>query len=206
MTENEAQINIIHYFIQNVKPKNPIIVIEFPFNEYARRADMVFIVDGLTHAVEIKTEKDNLDKLKTQINDYRMVFDFTYIAAEGKSYRSINQKIPKSTGIIEINGAAVIKRKPKRIIRLNKEAILSSIDSSFIKKSKVPHKKGSKHDVIVEVAKKLKVSDCRKLLVDYIINRLKDRSDLFLREVGNSIHTDDLLLLTRPSAKLSVLN
>jgi hypothetical protein len=204
MTENEAQISVIKYFLGAFKNSAPMIIIELPFCEYTRRADVVFVIEGQTHAVEIKTERDKLSTVEAQIDDYSKVFDFNYIAAEGKNYFGITKLSSRNIGILEINGMAKRRRPAKQIKRLNKAAVLSTIDFAFLRKHEKTVYKGTKQDTITATARKMTISECRELLNDFLYCRYKSRCDLFYKEVGETIHTDDLLTLTRPLTELSI--
>ncbi|PSU23968.1 hypothetical protein CTM88_19335, partial [Photobacterium aquimaris] len=52
---------MIDYILQN--NEKSIFVSEFPFNFQKRRADILTIDDDLTHAIEIKSDIDNIYKL-----------------------------------------------------------------------------------------------------------------------------------------------
>ncbi|MFC1524634.1 sce7726 family protein [Thermodesulfobacteriota bacterium] len=203
MTENEAQTRIINYFLNTFSCTNPIVIVEFPFCEHTRRADVVFIVNDFTHAVEIKTEGDNIRTIDSQIKDYKKIFDFNYIATEGKNFRRIIKNNYGSAGILKLDEKVKMHRNARQVKRLDKVAMLSSVDFAYLKKQDNTVVKSGKHDSIIASANRLNKDESRNILIRFICDRYKRRSDSFLNEIGESIHTDDLLLLSRPSADLS---
>ncbi len=203
MTEQEAQVKILEYFLRSYNCSEMIVALEMPFCEYKRRADMVLVVDGFTHAVEIKTKADNIGKLYDQISDYKKIFDFSYIASEGRNFKSVIKRNYGNAGIINLDKNATRHREAKQIKRLEKISLLSSVDFSYIKRQKDAIIKSTKQESINETAKRMKIEDCRRVFVNFIIDRYRPRSTSFFYEIGESIHTDDLLILSLPVADLS---
>lgn len=203
MTEQEAQVKIIEYFLKFYNCNEMIVALEMPFCEYKRRADIILVIDGLTHAVEIKTQFDNIGTLKDQIYDYKKIFDFNYIAAEGNNFSSIIKKNYGNVGILRIDKIVTEHRKSRRTKRLDKPSLLSSVDFSYMKRQNHTVIKSTKQESINESAKKMRLEECRKMFVDFIVDRFSRRSKSFFSEIGDSIHTDDLLILSRPDADLS---
>jgi hypothetical protein len=82
----------------------------------------VAVINGAFHGYEIKSASDTLQRLPSQIEAYRKIFDYLTIVTENKYHERIVNFVPSWIGIIicnEANGVKKIKqvRKPK----LNKE-------------------------------------------------------------------------------------
>lgn len=56
-------------------------------------------INGSSHAYEIKTELDTLNKLEKQINDYSKVFEFINVVVHPKHLKKVKEIIPEYCGI-----------------------------------------------------------------------------------------------------------
>lgn len=93
---NEAIIKAS--FINNVllKSKNSITVFEMKTN--TRRVDLLKL-NGESIAYEIKTDLDNFDRLSHQVNEYRKVFEKTYVICSENRREEVEKCIPCDVGI-----------------------------------------------------------------------------------------------------------
>lgn len=76
-------------------------------------ADIV-IINGHTVVYEIKSDLDSFDRLTSQINSYKPLYDFVYVVTHPAAVNTIKSKIDKSVGIIvlEQDGSLVTQKKP----------------------------------------------------------------------------------------------
>lgn len=204
MTELDAQVSLLNFVLAKEKGSLPIFSIETPFCEYKRRADVVAIIDGYTYAFEIKTDSDNLDSLKSQIEDYSKVFDYCYLASEGKNLAIAKSSLARKFGVISLGSVSSQQRIPRQNKRLDKLSILSSIDFNYLKGVVKDRSWNTKQDTVEGLSKTITIEKARSLYVSYLTSRYQQRNELFFSEVGKVIHTDDLLLLSRESSALTL--
>lgn len=57
-------------------------------------------INGKSHAYEIKTELDNLEKLAKQLNDYLSTFEYIYVVIHPKHLKRVINIIPDNCGVI----------------------------------------------------------------------------------------------------------
>ncbi|MDX9757329.1 MAG: sce7726 family protein [Bacilli bacterium] len=74
---------------------------EFPINN--SRIDIASI-NGKSVAYEIKTQYDKLSRLKKQIGDYSLCFEYVYVICENSKTKFVLEKIPQYCGIYEYAG------------------------------------------------------------------------------------------------------
>lgn len=79
------------------------------------RADFLTI-NGNTTSFEIKSSRDNLDRLKKQSTDYLNVFEYNYVVTDYKHLSGVETKIPDSFGIWTFDDG---KKKQHRQAALN---------------------------------------------------------------------------------------
>lgn len=58
------------------------------------------IFNGTSTVYEIKTEYDSLDRLRTQIEDYRKVFDYSYVVTSKSRLKAVEAIAPHNVGIL----------------------------------------------------------------------------------------------------------
>lgn len=91
-------------------------------------ADIV-IVNGQSVAYEIKTELDNFERLKDQIESYTMLYDNVNVVTHSKAIQSLYKILPEKVGILFLDDDGIIKMD--RIAGDNAEKF-SVIPASYI--------------------------------------------------------------------------
>jgi hypothetical protein len=176
--------------------KKAIFVSEFPFNFQKRRADILTIDDDLTHAIEIKSDIDNIYKLNSQIEDYLKSFNKVSIFISTKHIKVINT-LHKNIGIFILkNDEIVCKRKPKTRKKLDKRILLDFLSTPEIKtlyKKKV--KSTSRIDLISNIENKISLQEINKLTVLSLKNKITPTFKLFIHERINETTIHDLSIL-----------
>lgn len=114
------EITIKANFINNVLSKTKNHVTIFELNSGKSRLDLCK-VNGKSIAYEIKTDLDNLNRLKKQLNDYLVVFEKVYIICSQKRSETIEKYIPDDCGIYSYR----ITQKGKYIFKELKRAKMS---------------------------------------------------------------------------------
>jgi hypothetical protein len=78
------------------------------FRVGACKADCV-IVNGITTCYEIKTEYDNLSKLRTQINAYLKLFDKVNVVVSERYIDAVRDNVPVEVGIILLSRKGALR-------------------------------------------------------------------------------------------------
>lgn len=134
--------SIIKYFLTKefIGNKNEVCMFEFPVLN--SRADFVRI-NGVSHAYEIKTEIDTLNRLRPQLIDYMSAFEYVTVVIHPTHLKKVKSMIPKRVGIMTyvqedntikfntVREASLIKTY-KKGVQLN---VLNSSDLKYIIKS-----------------------------------------------------------------------
>lgn len=185
---------MIDYILQN--NEKSIFVSEFPFNFQKRRADILTIDDDLTHAIEIKSDIDNIYKLNSQIDDYLKSFNKVSIFISTKHIKVINT-LHKNIGIFILkNDEIICKRKPKIRKNLNKRILLDFLSTSEIKAlSNQNTTNMSRIDLILEMESKISLYKINKLAVISLKNKILPTFQLFINERINKTTIHDLSTL-----------
>ena len=151
--------SIIKYYLTRefIGNDNEVCMFEFPVLN--SRADFVRI-NGVSHAYEIKTELDTLDRLETQLGDYLAVFEYVTVVIHLKHLEKVKKLISRRVGIITyVLEDNVIKfdnfreaapnRNYKKVVQLD---TLNSNDLQFIIKtileSNVPNYKEERYKLV----------------------------------------------------------
>lgn len=97
-----------------------IIINEFDVCGGTSRVDIA-VVNGQLHGYEIKSERDNLNRLPAQIENYNRVFDTMTIVVSKSHVEKIKDMVPCWWGIQYVTGTAEeLKVHTKRKARLNR--------------------------------------------------------------------------------------
>jgi hypothetical protein len=96
------------------------------------RVDFITI-NGRTTSYEIKSEFDNLSKLKKQINDYSKAFEYNYVVLDVKHKKNAEKIIPEYYGILTFRNGNLYQ---SRRALLNKN-IQSEVQLSLLSKKEL---------------------------------------------------------------------
>lgn len=97
-----------------------IIINEFDVCGGISRVD-VAVVNGQLHGYEIKSERDNLERLPSQIDSYNLVFDTMTVVVSKNHIDKIKDMVPKWWGVQYVTGTAdKLTLHTKRKARPNK--------------------------------------------------------------------------------------
>lgn len=104
-----------------------IVVNEFDVCRGSSRVD-VAVINGQLHGYEIKSERDNLNRLPDQMESYNLVFDTMTIVVAKNHLEKVSEMVPKWWGIQYVSGNPnKLKLRTKREASPNKH-----VDSFFI--------------------------------------------------------------------------
>lgn len=132
LTANVLKESISAYL--SSRDPNGIIGSEVMYGSSRRVADMVFISNGHSYAIEIKSEFDSTARLEDQLKDYQTLFDYIIIFSAPNHINRINTSIPDYVGLYSINKYGIQKLRGERKNRnVQKSEMLISIPSATIK-------------------------------------------------------------------------
>lgn len=152
------EITIKSNFINNIllKTKNHITI--FELNAGKSRLDLCK-VNGSSIAYEIKTDLDNLNRLKKQLDDYLKLFEKVYIICSKKRAETIEKYLPNECGIYSYR----VTKKGKYIFNEIKVAKYSNMLNSKNQLELLTKKE------LENIANKKSLS--RSSLIEYIISK-----------------------------------
>jgi len=78
------------------------------FRVGASKADCV-IVNGISTCYEIKTDYDNLTRLKSQVDSYLKIFDKVNVVVSAKNLNSVLHTVPEEVGVILLNKSGTFR-------------------------------------------------------------------------------------------------
>lgn len=188
---------IIDYLLD----QNPRIIIgnEVMYGAERRMVDLIVLNDSNITAIEIKAQKDSFKRMTDQIREYKKIFSYVYIYITENHLQRATQSLSDDIGIYIITNNNEIKliRRATKQVKLDKSAMLSSINSSYLYKLS-PEKKDLNADEIRIFYQKKSMKFLQRVLYDFFESKLKDQFNTFLSEKGNITHIEDIFLLSFP--------
>ena len=113
---------------------NGVIGFEIMYGSSRRVADMIFISNGYSYAIEIKSEIDSTSRLKGQLKEYQSLFDYILIFSAPKHVKKIQSEISKDIGLYSISEVAIETVQREKFNRsAQKSEMLISIPSAAVK-------------------------------------------------------------------------
>lgn len=199
--ENHIKARIIDYLLRRL-PEKGLIMSEVPFSELSRRVDLLVVANEL-HAIEIKSERDNLDRFSSQLDDYLSFFERITVFCSKSHLKTIRRLIPKPVGLIVFDASRWTFRlqQPSRKRRgITKHAWLQFLHAREIQKalSQSGLKQTKKFPIEVlrqQLSRLLTRQEMRAYVLDALQKRYEKRFQMFLSERGKFTHTDDVSLL-----------
>lgn len=197
-TKNNASFvktALIDFWLKNQKAD--LIVNEAPFFRGNRRADIIMIKDKSLIAFEIKSELDNLKNLKTQISDYKKIFDFVYVVIDKKFEKAKELNIlSKKIGILVYDKNISIKREANKIRLFQKKDLISLLwrkDLEIL----LNNKKQDFDSLQKQAQTKLTIVQIKNQILSSLIERYGTNYKYFLLDRGNYTTIEDLRTITR---------
>lgn len=183
-----------------------LLVTEIPYLYGNRKADLVVIQDNKSIAFEIKSELDNLTKLKEQIRDYQEAFNEVYVVIADKFKTSQEIKnLPKNIGlIIEKNETFKVKRTAKIKTMLKKDKTVYFLHKNEMLEYLNTKKYLSINAVRKKFLNKFNNKEVYHIVLTSLINRYNDKFKLFCFDRGKYTHKEDLKVLTGLKQGLSL--
>lgn len=117
-TMNEVEIRkaIIEKILRTKYGQRATFLPEMFIDSFSRRADLV-VANGNLAAFEIKSRRDNLDRLSGQIETYRRHFEYATVVCAKNHLAGVEAIVPDDVGIWTVNdkGAITVVRRPRKV-------------------------------------------------------------------------------------------
>ena len=187
-------------FIDFMLSKNYELIIgnELMYGIKRKLVDLVVLKNNKIFAVEIKSNSDNLNRLKEQIEEYKKVFNYVLVVTTEKFKNRILDTVSSDIGvyIIEADLSLHKIRSPRIQNDRNKIEILYSINARFLSKiGNYSIQKYNADEIRLLYAKK-RISYIQEILLTYLTEKYKDKFNLFMRDRGIQTHIEDLEILS----------
>lgn len=202
--EAEMKLDLLDFLLKE-KSENFILASEVAINQSENLVDILKISNLECHAYEIKSYKDNYIRLPNQIKSYTSVFDYTSVVVPKANYPKVLKELPQKIGVITIDDdhCVKIKRKAKKIIRLNKMGLaklLWKTELVNILQSKLNISKKNLNimsDVYLReiLTKNFTLKQLKEISYKYLLNRYKNKYLNFINNKGLYLVKEDLLEL-----------
>lgn len=172
------EITIKSSFINNVLLKNNNHITIFELNSGKSRVDLCKF-NGHSIAYEIKTDLDNFNRLKKQLNDYLKIFEKVFVICSVNNVENIKNNIPNECGIysyrISNTGKYIFKKEKNAITSSNidPKSQLSLFTKLELNKLFNLKTKNTKMDSINEILNKYTVSKINKVFKQNFKNKYK---------------------------------
>ena len=205
MKEMDLKIILVEHLLKYPTSNDQIINSEYSFQFGSKRADIVIVNGDVATVFEIKSERDNTEKLATQVENYKKYFDYCYIVCEKSNLKNIRDKIPLSIGIVVIGDSVEYVRRAKKRKRLNKLSLASTLSTRTLNKiSSKSHY--DKFSLCQQVSKEQTLSYLRALSREGMRNSVSAIYTQFIKDIGDIITADDIYLLSRAQATNIIIN
>lgn len=186
----------IDLFIQ--KYKCQIITTEFRYGTSQQITDLIVVTKRNTISIEIKTEQDDLRRLKSQVCEARKNFNLTIVFAAALYKDEILSILPPDVGIIIFDkGHCEIIRTPERKVPLDLE-LVASIPVVFLRSFfKTPNNLNSDKTRLYVIEKHAnRIQRCFRA---FLKHKFVNNYNQFLSDRGEKTHIDDIPTLTMKS-------
>ena len=132
LTANVLKEKIFSFLMS--RDKEGVIGCEVMYGSSRRVADMVFISNSRSYAIEIKSEYDTTARLEGQLEEYLSLFDYVIIFSAPNHIRKIKGVIPENVGLYSISTDGIEKLRNEKINHnAQKSEMLMSIPSATVK-------------------------------------------------------------------------
>lgn len=192
--EDIIKAQVIDYLIDSMG--GVVIGEEITYGSSRKIADLLALYNGETYAIEIKSNKDDLRRLREQVAEYEKIFDYTCVFTTSDHLTKIKELAGPKVSIFTTTHDNTIEGKfKKKRNRVTKYEMLATINASFISKGfKISKFKNS--DDIRRKAMKYCKEDIHSLLYNYFWDKCYAPYKLFMEERTDSTGIDDMVLLS----------
>lgn len=192
---DKIKVIIIEYLLKHYP--DAIVGSEVMYGTSRKVVDLLALIDGETYAIEVKSEKDDIRLLPTQLENYSTIFDHTIICTHPKHSSKIQSICPPGITILEvIDDSICIRKCSSKRNRTTKQELLFSISASFIRKHLRYSSSLSSDQIRAKAMRQCTKQESRDLFYSFLEEKIRDRFLLVLKERTDRISIDDLSLLS----------
>ncbi len=187
-------------FIDFLLSQNEDFIIgnEIMYGTERRLVDLLLLKKNRITAIEIKSDNDNLKRFTDQITEYKKIFNYVIVLTTEKHLDKIKKITPLDVGIYVIQENSSINkiRSPKLQKDREKNEILYSINSKYLKKVSNPKYKKLNADDIRSQFSKRSFKYLQSLYFTYLEEKIDPCFAFFMEERGSVTHIEDLNILS----------
>lgn len=195
-SEIDVRIGVLQHVVKNCVPKGGFVAVEPRYAHSKRRAD-VLVVSDTCHAYEIKSDADNLSRLKEQLDDYKRTFDFVTVVTTLKHLPGILERVGRNEGVLVVrDGKLSPLREARRNKRLSKRNLIHMCSKEAL--AKVLGVQLSTHSLIELQSlaeRKLLLSILQHTVSEELKRRFQAQYQVFASEAAIPYAENDLALL-----------
>lgn len=191
MKESEIKLAVIRWLLSQDLEQFALAA-ELNFADGVNRADLVLSSRDSLTAFEIKSSFDDFRRFERQELAYRLAFLQLYVVVPSAMLPLARTQTRRSTGLLVVTGEGRIHRKraarPRAMLtRENSTLWFHTREKKRLATLRPPGLSGYSE------------AELSKLALETVHTRLMPRYQAFLRERGENINSDDLMMLSSPS-------
>jgi hypothetical protein len=161
--------------------------------------DLLVLDKNQLIAIEIKADNDDLRRLQEQINESKKIFDFIIVCTTMAHLEKVKQLLSNDIGIYSVAERDIkVIRKPKKQKKLDKQEMLFSINSNFLRKNLRSGISSINSDEVRQYYFRESTNKIHNLFAEYLQQKIQSKFNLFLQNRGEFTHIDDIPLLSTP--------
>lgn len=157
-----------------------LIASNVPYLKAKRLADLVVIKKNQLIVYEVKTARDDIRKINSQIEDYKTTFEYIYLVLDKKFENKISNIFDERVGIIFFNGNEfkIFRKAKKNITNTLYQALLISNDD--LKNLNIKTK--NLHEKYDYISKKLSKTQIKNLIINGLKRAYEQGFEAFKKE------------------------
>ncbi|NMA73847.1 MAG: sce7726 family protein [Bacteroidales bacterium] len=188
---------VIDFFIELLGKEKIILGNEVMYGTTRKVVDLLLLTNDSLTAIEIKSENDNLLRLKEQLFEYHKNFNKIILCITEKHLTQIKKNIDKNVGILLYKEDSIqVIKNPIIRKKLDKKEILHSIPSVYLKQISEKKINALNSDEVRAYYSSKPLYQIQKEYYRYMASRLQENYNLFISERGSVSHIDDIPLLS----------
>lgn len=174
MNEADIRRQLIEQLAKSPAGVDAAFISEMFLADYSRRADLI-MANGKLSVFEIKSGRDNLERLDGQLTSYLKYFEQVTVVCAMKHLKGVLAAAPKTVGVWSVSDSGMInvERKGKILKVADKQTWLSFLPvaeiKSLLRESALPT--NGNREKLVSAANQLSLMAVR----EYVLLRLKMR-------------------------------
>lgn len=194
--DSDLRIRLLEHIAQAYSGVEHFAALEARYSATERRAD-VLVVSDFSHAFEIKSDVDRLDRLPEQLKDYRRTFDFVTVVTTPKHTPKVQKMLGRNDGLIVISSQEAREIKaPERNKKITKRNMISMCSKSVLSEIlDMPYDSLPLEKIRILAEKTLPLAVLQQATLRELKRRFQDRYDAFLEEARVPYRESDLVLL-----------